>query len=243
MQYTEKNTDRLGTVNHTGVGGLTLGGGFGWLSPRYGLTIDNLLSAELILADGTIVRVSDNEQPDLFWAIRGCGSSFAVCTEFVFQAYDQQNQVWGGLMAFSPDKIEGVVGFGNKFHQVATDQAFVIGVANPPPHFQTAVVTILYFNGPEDQAREFYADLINLGPIVEKTHMMPYEKLNSMLNPLTDYGGRKTMGSSAFKYPLDVGLVQDVFDNHVKLVTEHKEANGSIAMFWFVPHDKVLTVP
>lgn len=133
--------DKIGTVNHTGVGGLTLGGGFGWLSGKYGLTIDNLLSAELVLADGKVLRVSKHDNPDLFWAIRGCGSSFGICTEFIFQAFSEPNPVWGGLMAFSPEKMEQVVNFGNKFHDIATDQAsFILGCAVSIPVFHKSLV-------------------------------------------------------------------------------------------------------
>lgn len=67
-----------GTVNHTGVGGLTLGGGYGWLSSKHGLTIDNLVGVELVLADGRIVNASDSENQDLFWAVRGAGQNFGV---------------------------------------------------------------------------------------------------------------------------------------------------------------------
>jgi hypothetical protein len=246
-RFTECNLTALlmksGTVNHTGVSGLTLGGGFGWLSNRHGLTIDNLLSAELVLADATILRASKDENPDLFWAIRGCGSSFAIATEFTFQAHEQKNSCWGGLMAFHPDQMGKVVDFANKFHEVATDQAFILGCANPPPHHKPSIVTVLMFNGAEEDAKNFFGDLINIGPYIQKTRMMPYEQVNAMINPLTEYGGRKTMGSSAFKCPLDVNLVKDVFDNHSKLVAEHEEINGSIAMWFMFPHSKVLTVP
>lgn len=85
-----------GTVNHTGIGGLTLGGGYGWLSGYHGLAIDNLLSVRMVLADGSLVTASDAENPDLFWAVRGAGQSFGVTVEFTYRAHEQKDPVWAG---------------------------------------------------------------------------------------------------------------------------------------------------
>lgn len=90
-----------GIVSHTGVGGLTLGGGFGWISRKYGLTIDNLLSVELVTADGDLVCASADENEDLFWAVRGGGGNFGIVTTFEFQAVDIGTELYtGGLCQF-----------------------------------------------------------------------------------------------------------------------------------------------
>jgi FAD/FMN-containing dehydrogenase len=81
-----------------GVGGLTLGGGYGWLSARYGLTIDVLEEVEIVLADGSILIANESKNVDLFWAIRGGGSNFGVVTSFTFRAFPQANDVWTGLV-------------------------------------------------------------------------------------------------------------------------------------------------
>ena len=86
-----------GQISHTGVGGLTLGGGLGWLMRRHGLTIDSLPAADVVLADGSIVRASADKEPDLFWALRGGGGDFAVVTRFEFCAQRKRDRLSAGL--------------------------------------------------------------------------------------------------------------------------------------------------
>ena len=91
-----------GTVNDTGVGGLILGGGYGWLSGEHGLVIDNLVRATVVTANGSVVTASPTSHPDLFWAIRGGGSNFGIVTEFVLKAYPQRKTVFAGPIIFPP---------------------------------------------------------------------------------------------------------------------------------------------
>src|SRR5262249_17674090 len=88
-----------GGVGSTGIGGLTLGGGLGWLMPKYGLALDNLISADLVMADGSITRASGNENPDLFWAIRGGGGNFGIAASLEYRLHPVGPIITGGLVA------------------------------------------------------------------------------------------------------------------------------------------------
>ena len=88
-----------GVVGSTGIAGLTLGGGLGWLMPKYGLALDNLRSAEMVMADGSVRRASADENPDLFWAIRGGGGNFGIATSFEYDVHPVGPMITGGLVA------------------------------------------------------------------------------------------------------------------------------------------------
>lgn len=101
-----------GTVGDTGVAGLILGGGYGYLTGRHGLALDCLLSCEVVLASGEVVTADKDHNADLFWALRGAGPNFGIVTTFTSQAYPQ-GDVWAGFLLFSPEKLEAIVDFGN----------------------------------------------------------------------------------------------------------------------------------
>src|SRR5258707_6869761 len=99
----------LGINSTTGVAGLTLGGGFGWLTRKFGFTVDSLRSAEIVTADGELRRASDPEHPDLFWAIRGGGGNFGVVTEFTFELHPVGPEVLAGLIVHPFDDVQALV--------------------------------------------------------------------------------------------------------------------------------------
>jgi FAD/FMN-containing dehydrogenase len=129
-----------GVVSHTGIGGLTLGGGFGHLSGRYGLTIDNLIGATIVTADGEVRELSANQNEELFWAIRGCGANFGVTYEFIYKAYEQK-EVFAGSLVFPPEKLDSLVeafNFWLKNRGPDEDAAFTI--ARIPPENQVFII-------------------------------------------------------------------------------------------------------
>ncbi|KAF2703998.1 FAD-binding domain-containing protein [Pleomassaria siparia CBS 279.74] len=232
-----------GTVNHTGVGGLTLGGGYGYLSGRYGLTIDNLLAVDIVLASGELVRASKEENADLFWAVRGAGQNFGVVTAFVFKAYPQPDPVFAGTLVFLAEKLPGIVEFANKFH-TANDgnQVLLWGFSCPPPLKAPVVLTQIFHNGDEAFAKTFFADLLALGPVVDTTAMVPYEKLNALLNPTAGFDGRKLFGGGAFKLPLSPVFVQALLGDFLDFISERDRMNESLMLFETVPYKKVVQV-
>ena len=157
-----------GLVSHTGVGGLTLGGGMGWLTRQFGLTIDNLAAAEVVTADGRVLRAADDQNPDLFWAIRGGGGNFGVVTSFEFRLHEVDPMVDFGLFFWSLDQ-------GAEALQLARDVTAsmppginaVIGALNAPPapfvppqhHFAPGYAMLLTGFGAAEQHAQLGAEI------------------------------------------------------------------------------------
>lgn len=114
-----------GTVSHTGVGGLTLGGGFGRVARRFGLALDNVRSAEIVTAQGDILRVSAKENPELYWGVRGGGGNFGVVTCFDFDLHPMQRQVIGGMILFPLEQTKSVLSFYSDYEGTARDDLYL----------------------------------------------------------------------------------------------------------------------
>ena len=123
-----------GLISHTGVGGLTLGGGMGWLTRKFGLSIDNLLSAEVVTADGRVLRASQIENPDLFWAIRGGGGNFGVVTQFEFRLHELDPTVQLAMFFWGIDQGPQVLRLaGELAADLPPELNIVIAALNAPP--------------------------------------------------------------------------------------------------------------
>ena len=215
-----------GTVNHTGVGGLTLGGGYGWLSGRYGLTIDSLLEVQIVLSDGSIQRASKSENPDLFWAVRGAGHSFGVVSEFVFQTYDQKSEIWAGQLVWPASiKLDAVLDFANSLLTKSDpDSAMIVGVTMPPFMTELAVVATVFHNGPYEAAERVFKPLLDSEPLRNTTQQRPYGEMNGMMNHAVGYGGRKLSKGACFVPPLSAEFVRSLI---VDMQTVHRTVAGS----------------
>ncbi len=225
-----------GLYNQTGVGGLVLGGGHGFLTSRHGLAIDNLISVEMVLADGSIIEVSATQKPDLFWAVRGAGAQFGIVTRFTSRAHPQ-GDVWGGALVFTLDKVPELVAFANEFHdRNATGHNFILVFTCAPPEYTTPVVIAgVFYNGPATEARQFFSPVLELGPIANSTGSLPYPATNTLFNPRFEGPGRRLMGSCSVLMPLKADVMAEAGRRFLDFITSHSDMGKSILVFEFFP--------
>jgi FAD/FMN-containing dehydrogenase len=188
-----------GRVTTTGLGGFTTGGGYGWTSCKYGLACDNLISAEVVLADGRVVRASEDEDAELFWGIRGGGGNFGIVTEFEFRLHPLGPIVLAGLTLFGIERAAQVLRGWRDWADAAPDElstACVVLTAPPEPFVPSELhgkpvlgVAVLYV-GDADAGTVVVRPLRELGPIVDHVGQMPYTDFQSALDPLAPWGVR-----------------------------------------------------
>lgn len=182
----------VGVVSETGVAGLTLHGGTGWLVRKHGLTIDNLLAAEIVTSDGQLVRASANEHPDLFWALRGGGGNFGVATAFEFKLHPIPQQVTFAMPIYPLDKASQVIAACCDYMANAPDDLMVLGtywsapaIAEVPEehHGKPVVIVLGCYSGPAENAEKIIGPLRALSdPIADLTSAMSWKNLQRLLD-------------------------------------------------------------
>jgi FAD/FMN-containing dehydrogenase len=183
----------FGINSSTGVGGLTLGGGIGHLTRKYGLSIDNLISADVVLADGRLVTASADEHPDLFWALRGGGGNFGVVTSFLFQLHPV-NIVYAGPMFWPLEQAEAAMHLWWETIQSASEDLsgfFNYHIIPPGPpfpeqyHNQNMCGVVWCYTGPPEKAEEVFKPIRRFGPpAIDLVGPIPYPALQTMFDPL-----------------------------------------------------------
>jgi FAD/FMN-containing dehydrogenase len=198
----------VGINSTTGIAGLTLGGGFGWLSRKYGMTIDNLTSAEVVTAAGRVLRASAAEHPDLFWALRGGGGNFGVVTRFEFALHPVGPNVLSGLIVYSATEAKRVLEQYREFVAKAPDELAVWTVLRQAPplpflpervHGTPIVALALIYAGEPAEGEALIAPLRKFGaPVGEMVGVQPYTAWQQAFDPLLTPGARNYWKSHNF---------------------------------------------
>jgi FAD/FMN-containing dehydrogenase len=172
-----------GAISSTGIAGLTLGGGLGWLMRSHGLACDNLLSADVVTADGRLVTASATENADLFWGIRGGGGNFGIVTSFEYLLHPV-GPVLAGLLVHPLPRAKEVLRFYRQFSQSAPDELTTFAGLMTTPDGMPIVGILLCYNGPIAQGEEAIKPLRAFGPpVADQVGPIPYVQLQSMLDP------------------------------------------------------------
>ncbi|CAE6373287.1 unnamed protein product [Rhizoctonia solani] len=235
-----------GVVSHTGVGGLTLGGGFGWLCSQYGLVIDNLVQATVVTSQGKILTTSDSENPDLFWAIRGGGANFGVVTEFVLKVHEQRSELWGGILMYPPTSLDKLVPEINSWLSERTPVENIHLLFVVAPTGQPVVGLQIVYNGDAETGTRKFERFVKLGPVVNKLGPIPYLQLNRMQDPFSQHGSYRMlqgnfMPSTPTGLPLEI--IDGLFASWLKIITEHPAALSSVFVVELYHPDAYSSVP
>lgn len=186
-----------GIIGSTGIAGLTLGGGIGYLARRYGLTCDNLLSAEVVTADGEVVVASNKEYDDLFWALRGGGGNFGVVTTFEYRLHPVA-EIYGGPIVYPVDRAEDLMRFYRDYiAEAPEDLGGFLGFHMAPPlpflpeewHFKNVCLAVLCWAGPAEQGERMIKPFLDaVEPVGAHVGAMPYPALNVAFDELLPKG-------------------------------------------------------
>ena len=203
-----------GSVSHTGVGGLTLGGGFGRLARRFGLALDNVESLDIVTADGLLRHASAEENPDLFWGVRGGGGNFGVVTSFEFALHPMQREVVAGAVVFPIERARELLDFYGSYSQSAPEELQVDFVMRVPPGGKPGAVVIApCWSGPAAEAERVLAPLRAFGkPIADTIQTQDYcavQRSNDNLDPRNEGSYLK----SGFIDGFPAGFADAVIDN------------------------------
>ncbi|HEV7664745.1 MAG TPA: FAD-binding oxidoreductase, partial [Chloroflexota bacterium] len=180
-----------GVVSTTGIAGLTLGGGIGWLGRTHGLSCDNLLSVDIVTADGQLHTASAEQNADLFWAVRGGGGNFGVVTSFEYLLHEVGPTVLAGLLVWPRPMARDVLRAFREFTQTAPENASAYAGLATAPDGVPIVLVVAFHHGPTEEGEALFAPLRKFGPpIADMIQPMPYTAAQQMLDAANPPGNR-----------------------------------------------------
>ncbi len=201
----------MGTVSHTGVGGLVTGGGFGRLARRFGLSIDNLIAVNVVTAEGEFVHADAKTNPDLFWGVRGGGGNFGIVTAFEFQLHPMQREVLGGEFVFPIARAREVLDFYADL-DIPDDLTLDFVMVYPPGGADGVAVLAVCYSGPVGDADRIFAPIRRLKPMVDTVRATDYVALQRS-GDTSDPRARGTYLKSAFVPNFPAGLIAAMVEN------------------------------
>jgi hypothetical protein len=212
-----------GVVSHTGVGGFTLGGGFGRLNRKFGLAIDNLRSAEIVTADGQVRRISEDQDSDLFWAIRGGGGNFGVVTEFEFQLHPFARDVLSGMVVWPIGQAPDVLDFYAGWYAGLSDDLYVGPAMMTTPEGQGILAMEVVYAGDPAAGEKELAPLLRVGkPIDNGVKVQDYMIMQTMEDALTHHGIRSYAKN---------GMVKEITPAFVDAMIHAYRSDPRVALF------------
>jgi FAD/FMN-containing dehydrogenase len=219
-----------GIVTHTGIAGLTLGGGIGWLMRKHGATVDNLVSVDLVTADGEVLTASEDENPDLFWGVRGGGGNFGIVTSFEYRLHPVGPIVLAGPIFYPLEDAPEVLRFYREFAATAPDELttiFELSVAQPLPflpadmHGKPVVMVGACYAGPPQEGVDVVRPLKEFGsPIADLLEPTPYLAVQSMFDPFVPHGWHRYWKSVELPALTDEAI--DILVGHASIQTSPK---------------------
>ncbi|KAG8931733.1 hypothetical protein FRC02_002285 [Tulasnella sp. 418] len=230
----------LGTCSQVGVVGHLIGGGIGLSIGQYGLALDNLISATVVLADGDVVTANENEHPDLFWGIRGGGGSFGIITEMEIRLHDQRPDLYACTFIYSPDKLPEVIEELSKWRSGQQVDEFISVVFSLNPQKNPVIVLSAYKNSDRSSGEAAFQRFGVLGPLMQMPKQLPFEQFSSLSDPFVS-GVSSRLPQGVYIKALTLEIAQAAWDAWHQLVTT-TSASASIIMFEHYHYDKLASI-
>ena len=217
-----------------GVGGLTIHGGYRWLTGAHGLAVDTVVEIEMVCADGNVLRISQCQHPELWWAMQGAGSCFGVVSEFVLQAFAQRDPVRAENLVLQKSSLSTILRVSEKILARENDKglaAMCWGWNMLPGKSEPTIWAVPWYNGGEQEGRDFFSKLFDVYPLIEKMRTVPFSQSGTPSGSAPSRDLRKLGHGGSTMAPLDKTFFERLLDGFTTLVSDSEDARKTIVAF------------